>query len=76
MSEFIAWEFIADSTEKAITSGTATFRVGSEEVQTKFEYFCHAHDIFRLIEKAYKSGRQEGIAEVKSKVLSIVEGDL
>jgi hypothetical protein len=73
VSEFLGWEFINDSTEPAVTAGSAEFRVGNKSVYARFESFSTAHDVFRIIEKAYKSGRYDGIADVKRRVSSIVE---
>ena len=65
MSEFIAWEFSADSTDKSTESGTATFRVGSDTAMARFDSYVAAHQVSKLMNKAYRSGRNDGMAEIK-----------
>ena len=68
MSEFLGWEFQASSSKLAIKSGSAIFHVGNKEVKIRFECFADAQEIYVLITKAYKSGRYDGIAEVRQRI--------
>jgi hypothetical protein len=65
VSELIAWEFSADSPEQRVASGIATFRVGSRTVTARFDTFTAARDVHELMDRAYRLGRSDGMAEIK-----------
>ena len=65
MSDFVDWEFLADSTEREKKAGVATFNVGSDFVKVRFESFNAAYMVAQLMKKAFNTGRSDGIAEVR-----------
>jgi hypothetical protein len=65
VSAFVSWEFLADSAARECEAGTATFNVGADSVQVRFENFGHAQKVAQLMDKAFKTGRSGGIAEVR-----------
>lgn len=73
MSEFINWEFVARNTHVDDKTGIATFRVGSKSIEVKSETFTAASEVFKLIEKAYKSGRHDAMANVRYRLDSMFD---
>jgi hypothetical protein len=65
VTSFVSWEYSSDSAERDDKAGTATFRVGADFSRVRFESFEHANKVAQLMHKAFKTGRSDGIAEVR-----------